>query len=143
MLMIRDTPGHASPTGLAQDLGVSPAGMTGRLDGLEKAGWVSASLGAEDRRRIGIEVTRAGAEIWRRAMALRGSAEEELVGALTPDEQRHAQRAAQEDDPHARGRRGLRLRSDDAAAAPGRTRGGVVVTLRASGPQRVTEWRGS
>ena len=62
--------------------------MTGRLDGLEKAGWVQRRPSADDRRRVGVEITRAGADIWRRAMALRGSAEEELVGALTPAEQR-------------------------------------------------------
>ena len=39
-LMIRDTPGTASPTDLAEELGVSGAGMTGRLDKLEQAGWV-------------------------------------------------------------------------------------------------------
>jgi DNA-binding MarR family transcriptional regulator len=88
MLMIRDTPGHASPTDLAADLGVSPAGMTGRLDGLEKAGWIQRRPSAEDRRRIGIEVTRSGADIWRRAIARRGSAEEDLVGVLTRAEQR-------------------------------------------------------
>jgi len=38
--MIRGTPGHASPRTLAVYLGVSPGGMTGRLDGLEKAGHV-------------------------------------------------------------------------------------------------------
>ncbi|MET1059768.1 MAG: MarR family transcriptional regulator [Nocardioides sp.] len=88
MLMIRDTPGHASPTDLAADLGVSPAGMTGRLDGLEKAGWIQRRPSAEDRRRIDIEVTHSGADIWRRAIARRGNAEEELVGVLSADEQR-------------------------------------------------------
>ena len=87
MLMIRDTPGHASPTDLARDLGVSPAGMTGRLDGLEKAGWIQRRPSAEDRRRVGIEVTKAGAAIWRSAMARRGDTENALVGVLTPEEQ--------------------------------------------------------
>ena len=82
-LMIRDTPGHATPGALAQELGVSNAGMTGRLDGLEKQGWVKRMPGAEDRRRVDVEVTRAGAAIWRRAMTLRGSAEDELGAALT------------------------------------------------------------
>ena len=82
-LMIRDTPGHASPGRLAQELGVSNAGMTGRLDGLEKQGWVKRMPGADDRRRVDVEVTRAGAAIWRRAMALRGTAEDELGAALT------------------------------------------------------------
>ena len=82
-LMIRETPGHASPGQLAQDLGVSNAGVTGRLDGLEKKGWVKRMPGAEDRRRVDVEVTRAGAAIWRRAMALRGTAEDELGAALS------------------------------------------------------------
>jgi DNA-binding MarR family transcriptional regulator len=82
-LLIRETPGHASPVQLAQDLGVSNAGMTGRLDGLEKKGWIKRMPGAEDRRRVDVEVTRTGAAIWRRAMALRGTAEDELGAALS------------------------------------------------------------
>jgi DNA-binding MarR family transcriptional regulator len=82
-LMIRDTPGHASPGALAQELGVSNAGMTGRLDGLEKQGWIKRMPGADDRRRVDVEVTRAGAALWRRAMDLRGTAEDELAAALT------------------------------------------------------------
>jgi len=82
-LMIRDTPGHASPGALAQDLGVSNAGMTGRLDALEKQGLVKRMAGADDRRRVDVEVTRAGAAAWRRAMDLRGRAEDELAAALT------------------------------------------------------------
>ena len=85
-LMIRDTPGHASPGHLAADLGVSNAGMTGRLDGLEKKGWVKRIAGVEDRRRVDVEITRAGARIWREALEIRGAAEEDLVGALTPKE---------------------------------------------------------
>ena len=68
--------------------------MTGRLDGLEKAGWIQRRPSAEDRRRIGVEVTRAGADIWRRAIARRGSAEEELVRRAHPGRAAPAQRAA-------------------------------------------------
>jgi DNA-binding MarR family transcriptional regulator len=82
-LMIRDTPGHASPGALAHELGVSNAGMTGRLDGLEKQGWIKRMPGADDRRRVDVEVTRSGATVWREAMALRGTAEDELAAALT------------------------------------------------------------
>ena len=82
-LMIRDTPGHASPGQLAQELGVSNAGMTGRLDGLEKQGWVKRMPGADDRRRVDVEATRAGVTIWRQAMAVRGSAEDELGAVLS------------------------------------------------------------
>lgn len=86
MLMIRDTPGRASPTALARSLGVSPAGMTGRLDGLEKRGFLKRVPGTEDRRKVDVEITREGMAIWRNAMALRGSAEEDLAGALTRKE---------------------------------------------------------
>lgn len=83
LLIIRDTPGHASPSALAADLGISNAGMTGRLDALEKAGWIQRRADADDRRRVGIEVTRSGLDVWRQAMALRGRAEDELIGTLS------------------------------------------------------------
>jgi DNA-binding MarR family transcriptional regulator len=86
LLMIRDTPGHASPSDLAADLGISAAGMTKRLDALERAGWIQRRAEPGDRRRVSVEVTRAGAAIWRRAMALRGRAEVDLVHVLDPEE---------------------------------------------------------
>lgn len=82
LLMIRETPGNASPSALAADLGISNAGMTGRLDAMEKAGWIQRSADADDRRRVSIEITRAGAAIWRRAMELRGQAEDQVVHQL-------------------------------------------------------------
>lgn len=85
-LMIRDTPGSASPTELAEELGVSGAGMTGRLDGLEKAGWIRRIPSVDDRRRVIVEVTKQGLEIWKRAMDLRGSTENELATALSERE---------------------------------------------------------
>ncbi len=85
-LMIRDTPGSATPSELAADLGISNAGMTGRLDTLERAGWVQRHADSQDRRRVHIEVTSSGVDIWRRAMSLRGSAEDELLGTLTATE---------------------------------------------------------
>jgi DNA-binding MarR family transcriptional regulator len=85
-LMISDTPGHASPSTLATSLGISNAGMTGRLDSLEEAGWIQRRPDVDDRRRVGIEVTRSGAAIWRRAMSLRGRAEDEVVHVLDAEE---------------------------------------------------------
>ena len=61
--------------------------MTGRLDGLEKAGWVQRTASPDDRRRVVVEITRDGADVWRRAMALRGAQEEEMVAVLTAREQ--------------------------------------------------------
>ncbi len=86
LLMIRETPGHATPSALAADLGISNAGMTGRLDALEKAGWIRRSTDTDDRRRVTVEVTRKGAAIWRRAMARLGQAEDEVVYVLDADE---------------------------------------------------------
>lgn len=85
-LMIRDTPGRASPTALAESMGVSRAGMTGRLDGLERKGYLKRVPGAGDRRKIDVEITREGMKIWRTAMGMRGAAEEDLAGALTRKE---------------------------------------------------------
>lgn len=85
-LMIRDTPGVASPTTLAADLGVSPAGMSGRLEGMEKAGWITRTTDPTDRRRLGVEATPAGITIWRAAMTLRGNEEDEILGALSAKE---------------------------------------------------------
>lgn len=86
LLMIRDTPGRASPSELAADLGISNAGMTGRLDALERAGWVQRSADAGDRRRVTIEATTEGAAVWRRAITLRGKAEDEVVHVLDAGE---------------------------------------------------------
>lgn len=85
-LMIRETPGRASPGELAQSMGVSNAGVTGRLEGLEKKGWLKRTPGADDRRRVEVEATREGLRIWREAMSLRGSAENDVASALTPAE---------------------------------------------------------
>lgn len=85
-LMIRETPGQASPGELAAAMGVSNAGVTGRLDGLEKKGWLKRLPGAGDRRKVDVEITRAGMAIWRQAMNLRGRAEDETAAVLTRTE---------------------------------------------------------
>lgn len=82
-LMIRDTPGVASPTALAADLGVSPAGMSGRLDGMEKAGYIKRTTDPADKRRLGVEATPAGIQIWRAVMTLRGNEEDDMFGVLS------------------------------------------------------------
>ena len=65
---------------------VSNAGITGRLDSMEKKGWVKRVPGKGDRRRVEVEMTRAGVKIWREAMDLRGHAEDELATVLTRKE---------------------------------------------------------
>jgi DNA-binding MarR family transcriptional regulator len=67
-------------------MGVSNAGVTGRLDSMEKKGWLKRMPGAADRRRVEVEATREGLRLWREAMALRGSAEHDVGTALTQQE---------------------------------------------------------
>jgi DNA-binding MarR family transcriptional regulator len=78
---------RATPSELAAELKISPAGMTGRLDTLEKAGLVRRIRSDEDRRRVDIELTEHGRKIWLEAMGLRGEAEDAMVGVLDPDAQ--------------------------------------------------------
>ena len=100
-LMIRDTPGRASPGELAQEMGVSNAGVSGRLESMEKKGWLKRMPGADDRRRVEVEATREGLRIWREAMSLRGSAENEVAQVLTAARAGHPQPPPEEDDqPH-------------------------------------------
>jgi DNA-binding MarR family transcriptional regulator len=79
--------GRATPSELATELKLSPAGMTGRLDTLEKAGLVRRIRSEEDRRRVDVELTEQGRATWLRAMDVRGEAEDAMVGVLTPDDQ--------------------------------------------------------
>lgn len=85
-LMVRDTPGKASPSDLAQRTHVSNAGMTGRLDGLQRKGWLKRMPGTEDRRTVEVEITRSGLQVWREAMHLRGTAEDEIAAVLSRKE---------------------------------------------------------
>ena len=57
--------------------------MSGYLDGLERAGWVQRTSCPDDRRRVVVEITESGQRSGDRAMAPRGSQEEEMVGVLS------------------------------------------------------------
>ncbi|GLW64430.1 transcriptional regulator [Actinomadura rubrobrunea] len=76
--------GTMTPSHLAQELMLSPAGMTGRLDTLEQAGLVRRLRRPGDRRRVEVELTEAGHAKWLAAMRLRGDAEADMVAALDP-----------------------------------------------------------
>ncbi|MFF4617269.1 MarR family winged helix-turn-helix transcriptional regulator [Nonomuraea jabiensis] len=84
-LVARD--GSATPSELAADLLLSPAGMTGRLDTLERAGLVRRVRSTEDRRRVDVELTSKGHDLWMDAMTIRGEVEADLVNALPPADQ--------------------------------------------------------
>ncbi len=85
-LIVREPPGEASPGELARDLGISAAGMTGRLDVLEQAGWIQRIQDKSDRRRITVKAMPAGIEIWRSAMRRRREDDDNVLGVLTPSE---------------------------------------------------------
>ncbi len=84
-LVARD--GSATPSELAAELLLSPAGMTGRLDTLERAQLVRRVRGTDDRRRVDVELTDKGRELWTAAMTVRAEAEAQMVAALDPADQ--------------------------------------------------------
>ncbi|MFF8276582.1 MarR family winged helix-turn-helix transcriptional regulator [Streptomyces lateritius] len=78
--------GSAAPSDLAQDLDLAPASVTGRLDALEKRGFVRRTPSTTDRRRVVVELTASGRETWLGAMDVLGHEEERLLGVLDKDE---------------------------------------------------------
>ncbi|MFI9593023.1 MarR family winged helix-turn-helix transcriptional regulator [Nonomuraea sp. NPDC052265] len=79
--------GTATPTELAAELLLSPAGMTGRLDTLEKAGLVRRVRSTEDRRRVDVELTPKGHDLWMDAMAVLAVLETAMVNTLAAGDQ--------------------------------------------------------
>ncbi|TDD26840.1 MarR family transcriptional regulator [Actinomadura sp. KC06] len=80
--------GSAAPSQLAADLGMAPNSITGRLDALERRGFVRRSPSAADRRRVVVELTDAGRAAWLGAMDRVGHEEYRLLGTLSADERR-------------------------------------------------------
>ncbi|THA34395.1 MarR family transcriptional regulator [Streptomyces sp. A1547] len=85
-LASRGTPWRAPSAELAAELLLSPAGMTGRLDTLEKSGLVRRVRALGDRRRVDVELTDDGHRRWTEAMRWRGIAEAEMVDPLDDGE---------------------------------------------------------
>ncbi|MEU8396560.1 MarR family transcriptional regulator [Nonomuraea sp. NPDC048892] len=79
--------GSATPSELAADLLLSPAGMTGRLDTLERAQLVRRVRSTEDRRRVDVEITPKGNDLWTDAMTIRAEVEAAMIGTLSPEDQ--------------------------------------------------------
>ncbi|WP_018549430.1 MarR family winged helix-turn-helix transcriptional regulator [Streptomyces sp. LaPpAH-108] len=78
--------GSASPTELAGDLKLSPSAMTGRLDGLERRGFVRRRPSSVDRRKLDIELTDEGRAAWRSALETQGAEEHRILSGLSPAE---------------------------------------------------------
>lgn len=80
--------GTAAPSELAADLDLAPASVTGRLDALERRGFVRRTPSTTDRRRVDVELTDRGRSTWLGAMDVLGNEEERLLRVLGPDERR-------------------------------------------------------
>ncbi|MGW7519693.1 MarR family winged helix-turn-helix transcriptional regulator [Streptomyces sp. NPDC054796] len=80
--------GRATPSALAADLDMAPASITGRLDALERRGYVRRTPSSTDRRRVDVELTEEGRAAWLGAMGTVGHEEYRLLGALSEEERR-------------------------------------------------------
>ncbi|TRV75016.1 MarR family transcriptional regulator [Streptomyces sp. 130] len=78
--------GTAAPSELAADLDLAPASVTGRLDAVERRGFVRRTPSTTDRRRVDVVLTDEGRSTWLGAMAILGHEEERLLGVLDADE---------------------------------------------------------
>jgi DNA-binding MarR family transcriptional regulator len=80
--------GAAVASELASDLNIAPASVTGRIDGLERRGYVRRVPSPTDRRRVDISLTEAGWSAWREAMDALGDVETRIFDVLTASERK-------------------------------------------------------
>jgi len=85
-LRISGPPYRSSPTRLAKGLMLSSAGVTSRIDRLERRGLVRRLADPNDRRGVMIELTDAGLEIVDAAVAANSASERQLLDRLDRDE---------------------------------------------------------
>ncbi len=76
-----------SPTRLFKGLMLSSAGITSRLDRLERRGYVKRKPDPDDRRGVLVELTDAGRKVLDEAVTANSSREKELLANLTKQEQ--------------------------------------------------------
>jgi DNA-binding MarR family transcriptional regulator len=80
-------PYRAHPSELATAMRMSPAAVTGRLDALERRGYVRRLPPPGDRRKVIVELTEAGHGAWREAMQDQVDEEDRIIAALSRSEQ--------------------------------------------------------
>jgi DNA-binding MarR family transcriptional regulator len=79
-------PHRLSPTRLGQGLMLSSAGVTSRLDRLERRGFVVRLPDPDDRRGVIVELTVAGLDIVDAAVAANSISDRQLLERLEPEE---------------------------------------------------------
>src|SRR6476646_419430 len=77
-----------SPTRLFKGLMLSSAGITSRLDRLERRGYVKRHRDPDDRRGVLVELTDAGSEVLDQAVSANTGVEKELLNGRTKQEQK-------------------------------------------------------
>ena len=87
-LLLAGSGQQLSPTQLFQGLMLSSAGITGRLDRLERRGYVQRTRHPSDRRGVLVSLTDAGRKVLEQAVAADASGEQELLSALTKEDRR-------------------------------------------------------
>src|SRR5689334_3189735 len=85
-LRVAGPPHRLSPTRLGRGLMLSSAGVTSRIDRLERRGLVRRLPDPDDRRGVIIELTDEGAETVDRAVQAIAVSDRQLVDQLTPEE---------------------------------------------------------
>jgi len=79
-------PHRLSPTRLGQGLMLSSAGVTSRLDRLERRGFVVRLPDPDDRRGVIVELTESGLDIVDAAVAANSVSDRQLMERLDPEE---------------------------------------------------------
>jgi DNA-binding MarR family transcriptional regulator len=78
---------RATPSEIAVWQQMSPSGITGRLDALEKRGFIRRIPSPADRRKVIVELTEEGRQAWRGTFNPQTNEEAKMLAALDPDEQ--------------------------------------------------------
>jgi DNA-binding MarR family transcriptional regulator len=87
-LLLAGSSQQLSPTQLFKGLMLSSAGITSRLDRLERRGYVKRARHPNDRRSVLVELTDAGRKVFEQAVATDAAGEQELLAALTKEDRR-------------------------------------------------------
>jgi DNA-binding MarR family transcriptional regulator len=85
-LRVGRPPHRLSPTQLSKTLMLTSAGVTNRLDGLERRGLVVRGPDPEDRRGVVVELTEAGSQLAEQAVGAAAEYQGTLLSALTVQE---------------------------------------------------------
>jgi DNA-binding MarR family transcriptional regulator len=87
-LLLAGSGQQLSPTQLFQGLMLSSAGITSRLDRLERRDYVKRTRHPSDRRGVLVSLTDAGRKVLEQAVAADAAGEQELLSALTKEDRR-------------------------------------------------------